>query len=98
MNIKSESDEFYATSEEAMHAVDAAFLPGNFLVDTFPSRTCFSQKKTQTTSQRLAARSEICPRVVPRRRFQEVREESEETSRRPVYPPVPTRQGIFPGS
>lgn len=43
LNIESESDEFYATSEEAMHAVDLALLPGSFLVDTFPLRECPSQ-------------------------------------------------------
>lgn len=37
VNIVSESDRFYAASEEAMHAADAALLPGAFLVDAFPS-------------------------------------------------------------
>ena len=34
----SESNKFYAASEEAMHAAATALLPGAFLVDAFPSR------------------------------------------------------------
>ena len=43
IDIESEDDKFYAASEEAMVAVDAALLPGAFLVDAFPIRTCFDQ-------------------------------------------------------
>ncbi|KAF9786299.1 cytochrome P450 [Thelephora terrestris] len=36
VDIESESDRFYAASEEAMSAVQVALLPGSFLVDAFP--------------------------------------------------------------
>ena len=40
VNVVSESDKFYAASEDAMNAVDKALTPGNFLVDVLPIRTC----------------------------------------------------------
>jgi hypothetical protein len=49
VNIESESDEFYAASEEAMHAVDAALMPGAFLVDALPIRTYFDRSSSRRT-------------------------------------------------
>jgi hypothetical protein len=51
VNIESESDKFYVVSEEAMHFVDAALLPGAFLVDAFPIRKCFSQNSCRRILQ-----------------------------------------------
>lgn len=39
LDVESESDKFYSVTEEAISALDLA-LPGTFLVDTFPIRTC----------------------------------------------------------
>jgi len=44
VNIESESDELYSASEDAMIAVDAALVPGTFLVDALPIRTGFCRK------------------------------------------------------
>ena len=41
--IDIEAEFFYAASEEAMVAVDAALLPGAPLVDAFHIRVCFNQ-------------------------------------------------------
>jgi len=43
LNIESESDKFYAASEDAMDAVNVAVVPGNFLVDVLPIRMGSSQ-------------------------------------------------------
>jgi len=43
LNVKSESDKFYAASKDAMDAVNVAVVPGNFLVDVLPIRMNFGQ-------------------------------------------------------
>jgi len=49
VNIESESDRFFAASEDAMAAVDIAMLPGAFLVDVLPIRTNSSRKGDSRT-------------------------------------------------
>jgi len=43
VNVESENDDFYVASEDAMHAVDFALIPGTFLVDSLPIRMCCTQ-------------------------------------------------------
>ena len=76
LDVESESDKFYSVTEEAIGALDLA-LPGTFLVDTFPIRTCLGYGSSGRISQCSFLRSKTRPGMVPWRRFQEVREVSE---------------------
>ena len=75
LDVESESDKFYSVTEEAISALDLA-LPGTFLVDTFPIRTCLGYGSSGRTSQ-CPLCSKTRSGMVPRGRFQEVREVSE---------------------
>lgn len=63
LNVESESNEFYSTSEGAMSALDAAMVPGAFLVDIFPTRMS-SGKSFSETPQPFIFCSQIRSRVV----------------------------------
>ena len=57
VNVESESDKFYAASEDAMNAVDAALVPGAFLVDALPIRMSSSQQDFPPSSLTLTQSS-----------------------------------------
>ena len=78
VNIKSENDEFYSSSNRTMHNFGQALTPGAFLVDTFPIRMNSNRKGSPKGSYKVYSHSKICPGMVPWSQFQEVCEGNEE--------------------
>ena len=48
-DIKSHEDPFLAAAERALHTIEAATVPGTFLVDTFPICTCHRENVSSPT-------------------------------------------------
>jgi len=91
VEVKSESDRYFSASEHAMAAVDLALLPGAFLVDVFPMRMGSGQRVLLKRSHDIHFHSQVCPGMVSRSWFQDIREDRREGHRRFHYPSVPTR-------
>lgn len=60
VNVESEDDVFFSAADEAMSIADRAMMPGGFLVDAFPVRTCSSRiGYFRGISQRPSPQSDI---------------------------------------
>jgi hypothetical protein len=52
-NLKSHDDPFLLAAERALHTLEAVAVPGAFLVDTFPIRTCHREHVSSPTEHDL---------------------------------------------
>ena len=77
LDVESESDKFYAASEDAMDPVNVAMVPGNFLVDVLPIRMSFDQILSVQTEYFHSNDSQIRSGMVPWSWFQDLRENCE---------------------
>lgn len=61
INITSNEDKFLRAAVEAVDITTRAMIPGTFLVDIIPMRTCHATSKTLRNGRLMIELSEVCP-------------------------------------